>query len=83
MDTFVGNPWVVEGPTGLIATYIPTMDVKHGEKISITTDKNYDSTAKKDSQAFVNFMTEQRPGGEDIDNWSMADLQQMVQKYKE
>jgi len=73
MDTFVGNPWVIEGPTGLIATYMPTMDVKQGEFVTVTTDKEFKTTVKKDFQTFVDYMTKAKYEGDDIDNWELEE----------
>lgn len=82
MDTFVNNPWVIEGPTGLIATYIPTMDVREGEIITVSTDKDFVTTAKKDVSKFVDFMASSKPNGDDVDNWNLEELKEMVSEYQ-
>ena len=73
MNTFVSAPWVIEGPQGLIATYTPSMDVKDGEKITVTTDKQFSTTVKKDVSKFINFMAEERQDGDDIEQWEMEE----------
>jgi hypothetical protein len=82
MDTFVGNPWVIEGPPGILAAYEPTMDVKSDEKITITTDDEYKTSASKDPGEFVNFMASQRQDGDDIDVWTMDELKEVINQYK-
>ena len=82
MDTFVGNPWVIEGPPGIIASYEPTMDVKANETVTVTTDQNYKTIVSKDPAEFVNYMATQRYNGDEIDNWSIDELKEVVREYK-
>jgi hypothetical protein len=81
MDTYVGNPWVIEGPPGILASYESTMDVKSEETITITTDSNYSTTATKNPEKFVDFMASQRSNGDDIDNWNMDELKALLAEY--